>query len=197
MLKVIRLVAWRYKLVTIIVKSRRCSLPKLEKEFLGAIIVDVTSQGDRPWVKFSPFYPHSGIPVPFLSGNKSQTVEGVWQGLKVFESTGIDLSVMRITNMKGIKRTVRKYGKCLGHRANLDGKNLLNYSEARRLIYLPTYLWVLENRLTDSLAQLKQIADNNTVILLDYETNGDVANLSKPLSHAQLIKMYVEDNYPT
>lgn len=197
MLKLIGLVALRNKVVTTVVKSRRCSLAKLEKEFPGAIIIDVTSQGDLPWVKFSLFYPHGGIPVPFLPANKSETVEGVWQGLKVFESTGIDFSVMQITNMKGIKRTVRKYGKCLGHRANLDGKNLLNYSEARRLIYLPTYLWVLENRLTERSRQLKEIADNNTVILLDYETNGDVANLSKPLSHAQLIKMYVEDNYPT
>lgn len=196
MLKRAKLVALRNKLVTIVVKSRRCSLPKLEQEFPDAIIIDVTSQGSHPWVKFSPFYPHGRIPVPFLSGNKSETVEGVWQGLKVFESTGIDLSVMQITNMKGIKRTVCKYGKCLGHSASLDGKKLLNYSEARHLIYLPTYLWVLENCLTDAIAQLKEIADNNTVILLDYETNPDVANLSKPLSHAQLIKMYVEDRYP-
>lgn len=182
--------------MTIIVKNRRCSLAKLEKDFPGAVIIDVTSQGSLPWIKFSPFYPHSGIPVPFLPGNKSQTVEGIWQGLKVFESVGMDLSVMRITDMKGIKRTVRRYGKCLGHRAGLEPKKLLSYSEARQLIYLPSYLWVLENYLTELVAKLKQIAEDNTVILLDYETNGDVTNLSKPLSHAQLVKMYVEGNYP-
>ncbi len=31
------------------------------------------------------------------------------------------------------------------------------------------------------------------LVLLDHETNGDVENLSSPLSHAALIKFYLED----
>lgn len=182
--------------MTIIVQSHRRSLTKLEQEFPGATIIDVTSHGSQPWVKFSPFYPHGGIPVPFYPGVKSETVEGIWQGLKVFESTDVDFSAMRITNMKGIKRTVRKYGKCLGHRAGKKEEKLLTYGEARQLIYLPTYRWLIENCLMELVTQLKQLAETNRVILLDYETNGDVENLKKPLSHAQLIRMYIENNYP-
>lgn len=99
----------------IIIQSRRRNLERIEQEFLDAIAIDVTSRGEQPWIKFSPFYPHGGIPVPFSPEAKSETVEGIWQGLKVFESEDIDLSKMQITNMKAIKRTVRKYGKCLGH----------------------------------------------------------------------------------
>jgi len=44
----------------------------------------------EPWIKFSPFYPHGGIPVPFAPGYFSETVEGIWQGLKVFEKADGD-----------------------------------------------------------------------------------------------------------
>ena len=33
-------------------------------------------------------------------------------------------------------------------------------------------------------------------MLLDYDTNADVENAKKPLSHASLIKAYVEGIYP-
>lgn len=182
--------------MTIIIQNRRRNLERIEQEFPDSISIDVTSRGEQPWIKFSPFYPHGGIPVPFSPEAKSETVEGVWQGLKVFESEDVDLSKMQITNLKGIKRSVRKYGKCLGHRTGIKGDKLLSYAEARRLIYLPTYRWVLENCLVELLAELKQLAEQKTVILLDYETNGDVDNFTKPLSHAQLIKMYLENRYP-
>ena len=78
--------------------------------------------------------------------------------------------------MNGIKRTVRKYGKCLGHRAGEKEEKLLIYSEARQLIYLPTYRWLIENCLIDVVTQLNQLAETNSVILLDYETNGEVKN---------------------
>ena len=97
----------------IIVQSRRRQLANIKKDFPESIIIDVTSKGEDPWIKFSLFYPHGSIPVPYSSGYLSETVEGIWQGLKVFENSPIDLSKMRVKNMKGIKRTVRKNGKCL------------------------------------------------------------------------------------
>jgi uncharacterized protein with PIN domain len=55
----------------------------------------------------------------------------------------VDLATLQIATMKGIKRTVRTFGKVLGHRAGLAGERLLPYAEARREIYIPTYRWVL------------------------------------------------------
>ena len=127
------------------------------------------------------------------------TVEGIWQGLKVFETTDVDASKLLISNMKGIKRSARKYGKVLGHRAGFFGDKLLSYGEARRQIYLPSYQWVLDNSVQDLLKklELEYLDIGKTVVLLDYETNCDVDNLSRPLSHAGLIKLYLESNWPT
>jgi len=47
--------------------------------------------------------------------------------------------------VKGIKRTTRKYGKIIGHQKGVKSKKLLNYYDAKKSIYLPTYKWVLEN----------------------------------------------------
>ena len=34
------------------------------------------------------------------------------------------------------------------------------------------------------------------VVLLDYETNADIENLAKPLSHAALVARYLEGTWP-
>ncbi|MBE9221580.1 hypothetical protein IQ215_02615 [Cyanobacterium stanieri LEGE 03274] len=179
----------------IVVQSRRRRLENIQKDYPEATIIDVTSKGDNPWVKFSPFYPHGNIPVPFYPRWTSQSVEGIWQGLKVFETQAVDRNKMKIRDMKGIKRTVRRFGKCKGH--SVGYTKLLSYIDARKFIYLPSYLWVLENPLADLVAELRKMSETQTLVLLDYETNGDVENYKKPLSHAYLIKHYVEGNYPS
>jgi hypothetical protein len=79
--------------MTIIIESRRKKLTGLEKLWPEAMILDVTSKADEPWVRFSPFYPHGGIPIPKSPEAFAQSVEGLWQGLKVFEREDIDPSV--------------------------------------------------------------------------------------------------------
>lgn len=172
--------------------SRRRSVASLTAEFPGAQIIDVTSKAVEPWVRLSPFYPHGGIPVPFCGDVTAQSVEGIWQALKVFEHADVDPAKLQVTTMRGLKRTVRRFGPVRGHRAGLDGARLLDYVTARRLIYLPSYQWVLEHRVTDLLEQLRQLSDRAEVVLLDYTTNGDLTNVAKPLSHAALIQQYIE-----
>jgi Family of unknown function (DUF6939) len=181
----------------IAIQSRRVALERLEQKYPDAAIFDLTSHGVQPWIRFSPFYPHGQIPVPFSPGQVSTSVEGIWQGLKVFEHADVDPSRFTVTSMKHLKRSVRAYGRVLGHRQGVEGAILLTYAQARRLIYLPTYYWVLVNRLQDELMHLKEYTEKQTVILLDYETNCDVADLSHPLSHAGLVKRYLEGQWPT
>jgi hypothetical protein len=83
-----------------------------------------------------------------------------------------------------------------GHRAGLTGDRLLPYAEARRAIYLPAYRWVLDHCLQAELAQLRDLGTQGTVLLLDYETNTDPADLSQPLSHAGLVKHYLDGTWP-
>lgn len=168
----------------------------IEKRFPGAQIVDVTSKGLQPWVKFSPFYPHGSIPVPLTPGRTAQSVEGIWQGLKVFESADVDEAALRNRSMRGLKRTERRFGRTLGHRAGLHGQELLPYLRARADIYLPAYRWVLDNCLQPELQQLRELAEHGPLVLLDYETNTDVWNTAKPLSHAALVRAYLLGEWP-
>jgi hypothetical protein len=179
----------------IVVANRRRKLIKLEAEWPGAVIVDVTSKGPEPWVRFSPFYPHGGIPIP-NSTETARSVEGLWQGLKVFENEDIDPRKWAIADMQGIKRGGKSRGVVRGHRFGPRSNTLLGYRDARRQIYLPAYRWVLENRLVGDVEQLRQIARKQTLALLDYETNADLEDLSSPLSHAALVKSYLEDAWP-
>jgi hypothetical protein len=159
--------------------------------------VDVTSKGEEPWVRFSPFFPHDGIPIPGSPDVLACSVEGLWQGLKVFENEDVDPARWKISDMKGIKRAAGgRRGKVLGHRFGVGSDVLLGYREARFGIYLPAYRWVLENRLADQVARLREEASARVVVLLDYETNGDVEDLSSPLSHAALVKYHLEGAWP-
>lgn len=180
----------------IYIESKRKSLEALQQKYPGAMIIDVTSKAEDEFVKFSPFYPNGGIPVPFTEDYIAASVEGIWQGLKVFENEGIDKQMFSKKDMKNMKRTTRKHGAMLGHRKGIHGDELLGYLEARKQIYLPCYKWVLENRLQTLVTAVRVIAKNKPVVLLDYNTNGDVNDLSRPLSHASLIKAYIEGCYP-
>lgn len=180
----------------IIIESKRKKPETILRQYPDAILADVTSGAKDGLVKLSPFYPHGGIPVPFSEGYTATCVEAIWQGLKVFESSDVDTSLFYNDTMKGLKRTVRKFGTPLGHRKGVNGTELLGYIEARKLIYIPTYKWVLENKVANIIERLRESSKTKTIILLDYDTNADVDNPKKPLSHASLIKAYVEGIYP-
>ena len=181
----------------IIIESKRKKPETILKKYPDAILADVTSSARNGLVKLSPFYPHGGIPVPFSEGYTATCVEAIWQGLKVFESCDVDVQLFQNDTMRNIKRTVRRFGKPLGHRKGVNGTELLGYIEARKQIYIPTYKWVLENKVANIIERLRAASnEGKTIILLDYDTNADVENAKKPLSHASLIKAFVEGMYP-
>lgn len=180
----------------IIIESHRKKPENILKKYPGAILADVTSQAKDGLVQLSPFYPHRGIPIPFSDGMTATCVEAIWQGLKVFETSDIDTTLFQNNTMRNMKRTVRKFGKPLGHRKGVHGTELLGYIEARHQIYLPAYKWVLENKVPHIIDRLREASKTKTIVLLDYATNCDVDDPSKPLSHAFLVKAYAEGLYP-
>lgn len=180
----------------IVIESKRRKRENILKKYSDAVIADVTSQATDGLVRLSPFYPHGGIPVPFSEGYTAMCVEAIWQGLKVFETADVDVNMFANDTMKNIKRTVRRFGKPLGHRKGVKGTELLGYIEARKQIYLPAYKWVLENKVANIIERLREASKTKTIVLLDYTTNCDIDNPKTPLSHAFLIKAYAEGLYP-
>lgn len=183
----------------IYITNKKRKLEKIKEEFPYAVILDITSNSETRYAKIlSPFYPHGNIPIPFTDNLKATCVEAVWQGLKVFEDADVDPTTFKNDTMRNLKRTVRKYGMPKGHRKGVYGKELLGYFEARMLIYLPTYKWVLDNvpevhRVVERIKEQSKIQD---IVLLDYNTNIDFRDTSKPLSHAGLVKLYIDGKYP-
>ena len=180
----------------IVIESKRRKRENILKKYPDVVIADVTSQATDGLVRLSPFYPHGGIPVPFSEGYTAMCVEAIWQGLKVFETADVDVDMFANDTMKNIKRTVRRFGKPLGHRKGVNGTELLGYIEARKQIYLPAYKWVLENKVANIIERLREASKTKTIVLLDYTTNCDIDNPKTPLSHAFLIKAYAEGLYP-
>ena len=128
----------------IYIANKRRKEEGIRNQYPNAIILDVTSKAG--WAQqLSPFYPHGGIPIPNSNGMTGASVEGIWQGLKIFETQGVSDSHFSNATMKGLKRTVRSLGKPLGHQYGVSSNELLSYLEARVAIYLPTYKWVLTN----------------------------------------------------
>ena len=141
----------------IIIESKRKKPATILKRYPDAILADVTSGAKDGLVKLSPFYPHGGIPVPFSEGYTATCVEAIWQGLKVFEGSDVDISLFQNDTMKGLKR----------------------------------------NKVANIIERLRAASDSGkTIVLLDYDTNADVEDAKKPLSHASLIKAYAERIYP-
>ena len=164
----------------IYIENKKRKLEKIKEEYPNAIILDITSNSETRYAKIlSPFYPHGNIPIPFTDGLKATCVEAVWQGLKVFENAGVDFATFKNDTMRDLKRTVRKY-------------------EARMLIYLPTYKWVLDNvpEVHHVIERIKAQSKIQDIVLLDYNTNIDFRDISKPLSHAGLVKLYIDGKYP-
>ena len=180
----------------IIIESKRKKLENILKKYPDAVIVDVTSKATDGLVKLSPFYPHGDIPVPFSQGYTATCVEAVWQGLKVFEDEDVDVKLFQNDTMKGIKRTVRKHGRVLGHRKGVHGTEILGYVEAKHQIYIPAYRWMLEHRAMYIIERLRKASETKTIVLLDYNTCCNVDDVTKPLSHAYLVKAYAEGLYP-
>lgn len=177
----------------IVVASKRKKIKTLQKEYPSAIVADVTSKATTALQQLSPYYAHGHIPVPNSPGHYAACVEGVWQGLKVFEQEDVCLATLANATGKNIKRTVRKHGAPRGHRFGVRGEELLGYVEARRRIYIPTYRWMLEHYCLPLIERLRKAsAEGKTIVLLDYDTNADIEDVRKPLSHASLIKAYAE-----
>ena len=177
--------------MNIYIDSKRRKTENILKKHPHAVIIDVTSNGKDEYRKLSPFYPIGEIPVPGMEDKKALCVEGIWQGLKVFEHYDWDDHYFRIST-KNIKRTVRRFGRVKGH---FFQGNLLGYVEARKKIYLPAYKFVLEGKMKYLVDQLREIAKDKTLVLLDYITNESLLNPAKPLSHAAVIKAAILEDY--
>lgn len=147
-----------------------------------AIVYDVSSYAEYPYSTLSPFWPHGGIPIPGMSGQSSDSVEGIWQGLKLIHNK----ISQRHFSGQGFKRG----GKPRGHQY---GDKLLSIVEARDKIYRVAYEWMLENRAPPELIQsfTTQMMDGQSLYFHDVSSNGKIGNPDEGWAHAFVLVQWL------
>jgi hypothetical protein len=125
---------------------------------------------------------HGGIPVPGIAGTTSDSVEGVWQGLKVIRGQ----IAPRYFQGRGQKRG----GKPAGHQY---GKKLLKIVEARDRVYRAAYEWMLEHKAdSELLAQfIDQARRGVPQHFHDVSDNGDISNPDEGWAHAAVLVQWL------
>lgn len=148
----------------------------------GATAYDVSSYADPPYCTLSPMWPHGGIPVPGMPGTTSDSVEGIWQGLKVIGGK----TAPRYFSGQGQKRG----GKPRGHQF---GEKLLGLVEAREKIYRVSYEWVLANRVDAALIAMfvERAFAMEAQFFHDVGDNGDIGNPDEGWAHAAVLVQYL------
>jgi len=147
------------------------------------LLYDVSSYAEDPYDRLSPFYPHGDIPIPGMEGHASDSVEGIWQGLKVIRGR-IEPRFFRGGGQK------RGGGKPAGHQF---GNQLLGYVEARRRIYVPAYEWMLEHSLDVAISSafIARARLGVSQSFHDVGKNGDIDNTNAALAHAAVLVEYL------
>ncbi len=141
--------------------------------------IDVSSHGRPPYKLFSPFShdPEYKIPVPGSEYLQADSVEGIWQGLKIFNgSPDPSLFTGRPHKRKGVPE---------GH---LYGKEVINCVDARKNIYVPAYVYhAINNALPQAWPSLEHMLKDGDVVLHDIETNGSIENPARSLAHSAIL----------
>ena len=174
-------------------------LPKSRaKKFLArtdlppdVVTIDISSKATEEWSVLSPAFNHGEIPVPGMPGKVSCTVAGIWEGLKRFENEGEELAFLEAEKPKK-RRVTKDTGKVVGY---LYGTELLKEEvEARRLIFIPAYTWMIKNApaAREKFEELVAMSRTHTVHLYDGEESNDVHS-PKPYSYAALLADMVKE----
>lgn len=142
--------------------------------------IDVSSRGSGPYRKLSPFSHDSSyqIPVPGIEEIRADSVEGIWQGLKVIDGVS-DFSLFQ-------GKPKKRKGKPQGH---IFKEDILGYVNARKQIYVPAYVYHVVNCALDFVKKdlEERVRLSNPVDLFDVESNCEINDTSRPYSHAALL----------
>ena len=148
----------------------------------GATVYDVSSYAEHPFCTLSPFWPHGGIPVPGMPGQTSDSVEGVWQGLKVIGGK----TAPRYFSGQGQKRG----GVPRGHKY---GDKLLGIVEAREKVYRVAYEWMLDHRADPGLIDgfIDRAFAGVPQFFHDVSNNGRIGDPDEGWAHAAVLVQYL------
>ncbi len=140
------------------------------------VSIDVSLHGKDPWNKLNWDYQHGQIPVPKMSGMYSECVRGLVEGLKIIGPSGKRGSINPGYFVgPGRERELKDEEWLLGWRL---GSERVSIPRVNTDIIIPSFVWVLDNKVYDVVASLRQFAakceqDGEDLIIYDEMTNDD------------------------
>lgn len=160
-----------------------------------ADVLSVDTLADSPqtmrrWRQLCPFYvwPNAEIPVPGRPGLASRSVEAVWQGLKIVGGT---LDLAQLSGEPHKRPPDHQRGPHFPYAASCFrlGELELDLVTARYLIYLPSYLFVLDRLVDDlPLAEIDEsLCCGRDVAFYDWDHNMDIDDPASSFSHSALL----------
>lgn len=174
----------------------------MANKYPNALIIDISYSSMR-YIRYevrnlygmlNPFYPHGKIQVPFTDGYTGVSISAVWNSLKVFEDSDVNVNLRNCEDIHMMKR--ENLGNLVGFRQGFYNNNIMDVEEARRKILIPIYRWMLEQKTYCIIEYLRKIAQQQDIVILDDSINCEITNTNAPLSYAWLIKSYIEGLYP-
>lgn len=158
--------------------------------------IDVSDDAEPPWERLSPNYQHGQIPIPGMPRMLTECVQGAMEGLKLISKQGLPgkLNPGYFVG-PGREREVKADEWLLGW--SYEGRRL-SLPEARRLIFIPAYVWTLQNKTHGVLAKLKLLGrkhdeDGLDLVVYDGVPGDDLDDYETPLSAAAILVAYAND----
>ncbi|WP_099109180.1 MULTISPECIES: hypothetical protein [Xenorhabdus] len=154
----------------------------------------------RVFESFNPFHvwPSPSIPVPGQPKRLAQSVESVWQGVKLVDGiTDFNQFLGQPTKRPEDheRRQLKNY--CYADSLFVYGDRLLDLLSARFLIYLPTYLFILEKLVPEALLrELNQhLTSVGPVLFYDWDANQNITDTSSSFSHSALLASWFNGTF--
>ncbi|KUM02695.1 hypothetical protein KIF53_15815 [Chromobacterium subtsugae] len=175
--------------------SRQAALAAMQDDASDCLMVDSFNGAPanmRGFRCFNPFqlWPDPVIPVPGQAGRLARSVESVWQGLKLVDGrTDFEQFLAEPRKRPSDDERRRQPGYCYSDSRFIYGDRQLGLLEARFLIYLPTYLFLLDRLAPEPvLRELRRhIAADGPVLFYDWDANQDIADTSSSFSHSAIL----------
>ncbi|NHR05466.1 hypothetical protein HA052_09650 [Chromobacterium haemolyticum] len=175
--------------------SRQDAIAMMLDEASSCMMVDSFNGAPanmRDFRCFNPFtqWPEPSIPVPGQTGLLARSVESIWQGLKLVNGqTDFDQFLGPPHKRPSDAERRRLHGYCYSDSRFAYGDRSLNLLSARLLIYLPTYLFLLDRLVPEALLrQLRQhLEQTGPVLCYDWDANQNIADTSSSFSHSAIL----------
>lgn len=189
----------------IVIESRKTTSDEELRQMYGedALIAHISTDNTAHFRALHPTFPHGKIPIPGADATAEHrhaaSVEGLYEGMKVFSNATISYASMENTDMRNIKRyQSASKGQFQGYKEALNSNVLLNELQARQKLYLPAYKFVLDGAAHSYLEPLMDaLAQGKKVVLVDSKKQQHkISDEQHPISYALLIALYLKNEYP-